>query len=121
MSPYPRHRVPPERIHCAVWLSNRLNLSFRDPDDRLAERGITVSNETLCLWCSKFEVGWHAGWLVSGSRAPGTWTVGMRCICSDSHAQEMSLQAHRMRGRVCLVRQRNAGCHERLTPVRPDP
>jgi putative transposase len=32
----------------------RFNLSYRDIEDLLAERGITVSYETIRLWCIKF-------------------------------------------------------------------
>jgi putative transposase len=38
----------------AVWLYYRFNLSHRDIEDLLAERGITVSREVIRLWCRKF-------------------------------------------------------------------
>ena len=38
----------------ALWLYYRFNLSHRDIEDLLAERGITVSREAICLWCIKF-------------------------------------------------------------------
>ena len=40
---YRRHRFPPEIISHAVWLYHRFTLSFRDVEDLLAERGVTVS------------------------------------------------------------------------------
>ena len=54
MNSYKRHRFPPDIISCAVWLYYRFNLSHRDIEDLLAERGITVSRETIRLWCIKF-------------------------------------------------------------------
>jgi len=51
---YKRHRFPPEIIQYAVWLYYRFNLSHRDIEDLLAERGITVSYESIRLWCNKF-------------------------------------------------------------------
>ena len=51
---YKRHRFPPEIIQYAVWLYHRFNLSHRDIEDLLAERGITVSYESIRLWCNKF-------------------------------------------------------------------
>ena len=54
MNTYRRHRFPPEIISYAVWLYHRFNLSHRDVEDLLAERGITVSYETIRLWCIKF-------------------------------------------------------------------
>ena len=54
MNTYKRHRFPPEIISYAVWLYYRFNLSHRDIEDLLAERGITVSYESIRLWCIKF-------------------------------------------------------------------
>ncbi|MEJ6591262.1 MAG: IS6 family transposase [SAR86 cluster bacterium] len=54
MNTYKRHRFPPEIISYAVWLYYRFNLSHRDIEDLLAERGITVSREAIRLWCIKF-------------------------------------------------------------------
>ena len=51
---YKRHRFPPEIIQHSVWLYYRFNLSARDIEDLLAERGITVSYESIRLWCIKF-------------------------------------------------------------------
>ena len=54
MNTYKRHRFPPDIISYVVWLYHRFNLSHRDIEDLLAERGITVSYETIRLWCIKF-------------------------------------------------------------------
>lgn len=54
MNTYKRHRFPPDVISYAVWLYHRFNLSHRDIEDLLAERGITVSREAVRLWCVKF-------------------------------------------------------------------
>lgn len=54
MNTYKRHRFPPDIISYAVWLCYRFNLSHRDIEDLLAERGITVSREAIRLWCIKF-------------------------------------------------------------------
>ncbi len=51
---YKRHRFPSEIIQYAVWLYHRFNLSHRDIEDLLAERGIVVSYESVRLWCNKF-------------------------------------------------------------------
>ena len=51
---YKRHRFPSEIIQHAVWLYYRFNLSYRDIEDLLAERGIDVSYESIRLWCNKF-------------------------------------------------------------------
>ncbi len=54
MNTYKRHRFPPDIISYSVWLYHRFNLSHRDIEDLLAERGITVSREAIRLWCIKF-------------------------------------------------------------------
>ncbi len=54
MNIYKRHRFPPEIISYAVWLYYRFNLSHRDIEDLLAERRVTISYETIRLWCIKF-------------------------------------------------------------------
>lgn len=54
MSTYKRHRFPPDIISYAVWLYFRFNLSYRDIEDLLAERGIEVSYESIRNWCLKF-------------------------------------------------------------------
>jgi len=63
-----------------MWLYSRFLLSYRDVEELLAERGITVSYETIRRWCQKFgqifadgvrrhrfpgEVISHAVWLYS--------------------------------------------------------
>jgi transposase-like protein len=53
-SRYSGYRFPPEIISYAVWAYHRFCLSFRDVEDLLAEREITVSYETIRQWCHKF-------------------------------------------------------------------
>ena len=51
---YHRRRFPKEIIRHAVWLYYRFCLSYRDVEDLLAERGISVSYETVRRWCNRF-------------------------------------------------------------------
>jgi putative transposase len=51
---YKHHRFPAEVIQHPVWLYYRFNLSHRDIEDLLVERGINVSYESIRLWCNKF-------------------------------------------------------------------
>jgi len=51
---YARHRFHPDVIKRAVWLYFRFNLSFRDVEELLIERGIDVSYETIRRWVNKF-------------------------------------------------------------------
>jgi len=54
MNTYKGYRFPPEIISYAVWLYFRFNVSHRDIEDLLAERGITVTYQSIRLWCIKF-------------------------------------------------------------------
>ena len=51
---YHGYRFPPEIISHAVWLYHRFCLSFREAEDLLAQRGITVTYETIRQWCQNF-------------------------------------------------------------------
>ncbi len=51
---YSGYRFHPTIISHAVWLYHRFSLSFRDVEDLLAERGITVSYESIRQWCNQF-------------------------------------------------------------------
>ncbi len=66
-SMYKRHRFPSEIIQHVVWLYHRFNLSSRDIEDLMAERGIAISYESIRLWCIKF-----------GPKSPGDFGAGIR-------------------------------------------
>ncbi len=51
---YKGFRFPAEIISHAVWLYHRFSLSFRDVEELLYERGVTVTYETVRQWCRKF-------------------------------------------------------------------
>jgi len=51
---YKRYRFPSEIIQYTVWIYYRFNLSHRDIEDLLAQRGINVSYEAIRLWCNRF-------------------------------------------------------------------
>jgi transposase-like protein len=54
---YKRYRLRSEIIQYAVSLYYRFNLSHRDIEDLLAERGINVTYESIRLWCNRFFAG----------------------------------------------------------------
>src|SRR5919199_4692652 len=51
---YKHHRFPGEIISHGVWLYYRFSLSYRDVQEILCERGITVTHEAIRQWCLKF-------------------------------------------------------------------
>ena len=70
---YRGHRFPPEVIAHAVWLYFRFHLSLRDVQDLLAERGIIVSHEAICQWCTKFGPTYPAGLRRRRARSGDKW------------------------------------------------
>ena len=71
---YRGHRFPPQIISHAVWLYHRFCLSFRDVEDLLAERGITVSYETIRQWCRKFGIDYARTLKRREGRLGDTWS-----------------------------------------------
>ncbi|MDR6433535.1 putative transposase [Brucella pseudogrignonensis] len=51
---FKRHRFTPQIISHAVWLYLQFNLSLREVEEMLLERGIDVSYETVRRWIAKF-------------------------------------------------------------------
>ena len=54
---YHGYRFPPDIISHAVWLYHRFCLSFRDAEDLLAQRGVTVTYETIRQWLRQVKPG----------------------------------------------------------------
>ena len=48
------HRFPGDIISHGVWLCYRFTLNYRDVEELLFERSITVSHEAIRQWCHKF-------------------------------------------------------------------
>jgi putative transposase len=55
---YRGYRFPPEIVSHAVWLYHRFCLSFRDAEDLLAQRGVTVTDGTIRQGCLTFGPGY---------------------------------------------------------------
>ena len=53
-SPYRRHRFPPEIISHCVWLYFRFALSYRDGEEMMRMRGVSLTYEAVRHWCLKF-------------------------------------------------------------------
>jgi putative transposase len=51
---YRRHRFPAEVISHCVWLYFRFSISYRDVEEMMAVRGLTLTYETIRYWCLKF-------------------------------------------------------------------
>ena len=53
-SPYHGFRFPAAVISCAVRWYHRFNLSLRDIEELLLERGVSVTYESIRNWCDRF-------------------------------------------------------------------
>src|SRR5258705_6154790 len=70
---YHGHRFPAVVISCAVRWYFRFQLSLRDIEELLFERGVIVTYETIRCWCDKFGKGF-AHRAKAARREPGsTW------------------------------------------------
>jgi putative transposase len=72
---YQRHRFPSEIISHAVWLYHRFCLSFREVEKLLAERGVTVTYESVRQWCQKFGPAYARKLKKQQGRLSDTWHI----------------------------------------------
>ena len=70
---YRGYRFPPDIIRHAVWLYFRFGLSFRDVEDLLAERGVTVTYEAIRQWCLTFGLDYARRLRRRRGRMGDTW------------------------------------------------
>jgi putative transposase len=105
-----RYPFPPAIISHAVWLYYRFSLSFRDVEDLLAQRGITVSYESIRQWCETFGLAyarrlrhragpightWHLDELLVTIRDQRQYL--WRAVDQDGDVLDILLQPHRDR------------------------
>jgi putative transposase len=108
VSPYHRHRFPVEIISHSVWLYFRFALSFRDVEEMLAMRGVTLSNETVREWCLKFGQTYANGLRHKSHRPGDQWHLDevflkingrlhylWRAVDQDGDVLDILVQRHR--------------------------
>jgi len=102
------YRYPMDIIAHAVWLYLRFDLSFRDVEDLLAERGIIVTYETIRQWCLTFGPEFSKVMCRRHDRPGNTWKLDnifikiggkpcylWRAIDQDGEVLDLLLQEHR--------------------------
>src|SRR5258708_33707635 len=72
---YHRYRFPAEIISHCVWLYFRFALSFRDVEEMLAMRGVSLSYETVREWCLKFGQTYANGLRHKSPRPGDQWDL----------------------------------------------
>ncbi len=105
---YKRHRFPPAIISHAVWLYCRFALRYRDVEERLAERGVLVTDETVRQWCRKFGQQYANALRRRRPRAGDTWHLDevfirlngethylWRAVDQDGNVLDILVQARR--------------------------
>jgi putative transposase len=72
-TPYYGFRFPAAVISCAVRWYHRFNLSLRDIEELLLERGVTVSYESVRNWCDRFGPQFAHRAKAARSKTGSTW------------------------------------------------
>ena len=104
------YRFPPDIISHAVWLYHRFCLSFRDVEDFLAQRGVTVTYETIRQWCQRFGPVYARRLRRRRGRMGDTWHLDevfvtiqgrrqylWRAVDEDGDVLDILVQSHRNR------------------------
>src|SRR6202051_3246241 len=112
---YHGHRFPAEVISCAVRWYFRFQLSLRDIEELLFERGVTVTSETIRCWCDKFGKGF-AHRVKAARRKPGsTWHLDEMFVtlrgephllwrAVDEHGAELDILLQKRRDKAAAKR-----------------
>ena len=87
---YHGYRFPADIIAHAVWLYFRFNLSFRDVEDLLAQRGITVTCETIRQWCGTFGHAYGRRLRQRRGRLGDTWHLDELSVSINGRQQYRS-------------------------------
>ena len=107
---YHGYRFPPDIISHAVWLYYRFCLSFRDAEDLLVQRGVTVTYETIRQWCQRFGLVYARRLRRRRGRMGDTWHLDevfvtiqgrqqylWRAVDEDGDVLVILVQSHRNR------------------------
>jgi putative transposase len=105
---YHRHRFPAEIISHCVWLYFRFAVSFRDVEEILAMRGVSLSYETVREWCLKFGQTYANGLRHKSLRPGDQWHLDevflkingrlhylWRAVDQDGDVLDILVQSHR--------------------------
>ena len=101
---YRNLHFPPSIIQRAVWLYVRFNLSLRDVEELMAERGVEVSYETVRWWVKRFgppiarglrrgHPQWHLDEMYVSIN--GRWMYLWRAIDQNGEVLDVLVQAKR--------------------------
>jgi len=105
---YRGFRYPVEIISHGVWLYYRFPLSFREVQEMMLARGVTVSHETIRQWCVKFGQTYAKGLRRRRPRPGDKWHLDevfikingkthylWRAVDQDGHVLDILVQSRR--------------------------
>src|SRR6266446_6016253 len=105
---YQRHRFPSEIISHYVWLYFRFSLSFRDVEELMSSRGVSLTYETVREWCLKFSQTYANGLRRKSPRPGDRWHLDevflkingrshylWRAVDQDGDMLDILVQSHR--------------------------
>ncbi|MGF6962485.1 IS6 family transposase [Paraburkholderia youngii] len=112
---YHGHRFPATVISHAVRWYFRFQLSLRDIEELLFERGVTVSYETIRRWCEKFGAGFAQRVKAARRKPGGTWHLDEMFVtlrgepyllwrAVDEHGAELDILLQKRRDRTAAKR-----------------
>ncbi|TDY21369.1 putative transposase [Paraburkholderia sp. BL6665CI2N2] len=112
---YQGHRFPAAVISCAVRWYFRFQLSLRDIEELLFERGVVVSYETIRRWCDKFGVGFAHRVKVARRKPGSTWHLDEMFVtlrgepyllwrAVDEHGAELEILLQKRRDKAAAKR-----------------
>ena len=113
---YHDHRFPAVVISCAVRWYFRFQLSLRDIEELLFERGIVVSYETVRRWCDKFGTGF-AHRVKAARRKPGsTWHLDELFVMlrGEPYVLWRAVDEHGAKLDILLQKRRDTSAAERF-------
>lgn len=112
---YHGHRFPPAVISQAVRWYFRFQVSLRDIEELLFERGVTVTYETIRSWCDKFGKGFTRRVKAARSRPGSTWHLDEMFVtlrgapyplwrAVDEHGAELDILLQKRRDKAAAKR-----------------
>lgn len=112
---YRGHRFPVGVISCAVRWYFRYQLSLRDIEELLFERGVIVTYETKRCWCDKFGKGFARRVKAVRRKPGGTWHFDEMFVtlrgepyllwrAVDEHGAELDILLQKRRDKVAARR-----------------
>jgi len=115
-SPYHGFRFPAAVISCAVRWYHRFNLSLRDIEELLLERGVSVSYESIRNWCDRFGAQFARRAKAARGKPGSTWHLDelMLKLQGEPYVLWRAVDEHGTELDVLLQKRRNKAAARRF-------